>query len=311
VRTFTGTRLEGALQLEHTLSRDSTALYRYTYRRTTIDDDSLQITPLLIPLSSQPVRAALFSGTYIQDRRDDPTDATRGVFNSVDLSFASGYWGSQPDFFRYLAQNTTYHQITRKIVLARTVQLGLMIPWGSQEGLPMVDIGVGAAPDPRIPLSERFFFGGATSHRGFPFNQGGPRDPTTGFPIGGGAQFLNSVELRFPLYGENLGGVLFHDAGNVYSRVSEISFSPRQPTAVSEEDGSTLYGYDYMVHAVGFGMRYRTPVGPVRLDFAYSVNPPRFIGFSGTRQDLLTGQGSITEQRINQFQFHFSLGQTF
>ncbi|MCB1018325.1 MAG: BamA/TamA family outer membrane protein, partial [Acidobacteria bacterium] len=91
VRTFTGSRLEGALQLEHRLSKASTGLYRYTYRRTTIDSNSLQIQPELIPRTAQPVRAALLSGTYIQDRRDDPTDAKRGIFNTVDLSLASGY----------------------------------------------------------------------------------------------------------------------------------------------------------------------------------------------------------------------------
>lgn len=310
VRTFTGSRAEGAVQLEHRLSKPSTALYRYIYRRTTIDENTLQITPLLIPLNSQPVRAALLSGTYIQDRRDDPTDSTRGVFNSVDLSFASGYWGSQPDFFRFLGQNSTYHRVTSKLVVARTTQLGVMTPWADRELLDTAPQGFGTSPDPRLPIAERFFAGGANSHRGFPVNQAGPRDPTTGFPIGGGAQFLNSVELRFPLIGENIGGVLFHDAGNVFSKIQNFSFRTDQESFLPEE-GPRQFEYDYMVHAVGLGLRYRTPVGPVRIDLAYSMNPPRFVGFSGTRQQLLAGEGTLREQRINGFQFHFSLGQTF
>lgn len=310
VRTFTGSRLEGALQLEHRLSKPSTALYRYIYRRTTIDQDTLQITPLLIPLSAQPVRVGLFSGTYIQDKRDDPTDSTRGIFNTLDLSFASGYWGSQPDFFRFLGQNSTYHRLSKKLVLARTTQLGLMTPWSDQERLDQQLETFGSSPDPRIPIAERFFAGGANAHRGFPVNQAGPRDPTTGFPIGGGAEFVNSFELRFPLVGENIGGVLFHDAGNVYSRVEEINFGSKQDFRRNDE-GVREFDYDYMVHAVGFGLRYGTPVGPVRIDLAYSVNPPRFIGFSGTRQQLLAGEGTLREQRISGFQFHFSLGQTF
>lgn len=310
VRTFTGSRLEGALQLEHRLSKPSTALYRYIYRRTTIDQDTLQITPLLIPLSAQPVRVGLFSGTYIQDKRDDPTDSTRGIFNTVDLSFASGYWGSQPDFFRFLGQNSTYHRLTKKLVLARTTQLGIMAPWSDQERLDQQLPTFGSSPDPRIPIAERFFAGGANAHRGFPVNQAGPRDPTTGFPIGGGAEFVNSFELRFPLVGENIGGVLFHDAGNVYSRVEDINFGSKQDFQRNAE-GVREFDYDYMVHAVGFGLRYGTPVGPVRIDLAYSVNPPRFIGFSGTRQQLLAGEGTLREQRISGFQFHFSLGQTF
>ena len=310
VRTFTGTRAEGAVQLEHRLSKPSTALYRYIFRRTTIDQNTLQITPLLIPLSSQPVRAALLSGTYIQDRRDDPTDSTRGIFNSVDLSFASGYWGSQPDFLRFLGQNSTYHRVTRKLVVARTTQLGLMSPWADQEILDTAPLGFGSSPDPRLPIAERFFAGGANSHRGFPVNQAGPRDPTTGFPIGGGAQFLNSVELRFPLIGQNIGGVLFHDAGNVFSRIEDFSFRTRQEYDLAPE-GARQFEFDYMVHAVGLGLRYRTPVGPVRVDLAYSMNPPRFVGFSGTREQLLAGEGTLREQRISGFQFHFSLGQTF
>ena len=312
VRTYTGTRLEGAFQLEHRLSRASTGLYRYTYRRTTIDEESLQIQPELIPLAAQPVRAALISGTYIQDRRDDPTDSTRGIFNTVDLSFASGHWGSQPDFFRFFGQNSTYHRLSRRLVLARTVQLGLLAPWGELvvPEAPGAVVSPFGFPDPRIPLSERFVAGGANSHRGFPFNQAGPRDPVTGFPLGGGAELLNSVELRFALIGENIGGVLFHDAGNVYSRPSDINFRFNQ-RSLEQADGQKFFEYDYMVQAVGFGLRYRTPIGPVRVDLGYSMNPPRFIGFSGTREELLAGQGDVREQRISHFQFHFSLGQTF
>ncbi len=312
VRTFTGARAEGAFQLEHRLSKVSTGLYRYTYRRTSIDSDSLQIQPGLIPLAAQPVRAALLSGTYIQDRRDDPTDATRGIFNTVDLSLASGYWGSQPDFVRFFGQNSTYHRLSRKMVLARTAQLGLIAPWGDLDRLG--DAGAASqsfsSPDPRVPLSERFFAGGAISHRGFPFNQAGPRDSVTGFPLGGGAQMLNSVELRFPLVGENIGGVLFHDAGNVFSRPRDISLRFTQRSAETAE-GDREFDYDYLVQAVGFGLRYRTPVGPVRVDLGYSINPPRFVGFTGTRDQLLAGQVEVRQQRISHFQFHFSLGQTF
>ena len=312
VRTFSGRRLEGALQLRHRLSKPSTALYRFTYRRTSIDQNTLQITPLLIPLTSQPVRVGLLSGTYIQDRRDDPTDSTKGIFNTVDLSFASGIWASEPDFVRFLGQNSTYHRLgNSRVVLARTLQLGLLMPTGVFRMQDPISFIPGASePDPRIPLAERFFAGGANSHRGFPVNQAGPRDPTTGFPIGGGAQLLNSVELRFPLRWRNVGGVVFHDAGNVYSRPREISFQSRQK-ALTKNNDPVGYDFDYMVHAVGFGVRYKTPIGPVRLDLAYSINPPSFIGFEGTREDLLRGAGTITQQRITQFQFHFSLGQTF
>ena len=314
VRTFTGKRIEGALQLRERLSKPSTLLYRFTYRRTSIDEDTLQITPLLIPLASQPVRVGLLSVTYIQDRRDDPTDSTKGIFNSLDLGFASGIWASEPDFVRVLGQNSTYHRLGRsRVIIARTLQIGMMIPTGTfkvspeQAFNPLAGI---SDPDARIPLAERFFAGGANSHRGFPVNQAGPRDPTTGFPIGGGALFLNSVELRFPLRWESIGGVLFHDAGNIFSKPGAMTFRKTQQPVVVDNEVSG-YDFDYMVHAVGLGVRYRTPIGPLRFDVAYGLNPPRFIGFEGTREDLLRGAGTISRQRISRFQFHFSVGQTF
>ncbi len=72
-----------------------------------------------------------------------------------------------------------------------------------------------------IPLAERFLAGGGNSHRGFGLNQAGPRDPVTGFPLGGSALFLNNLELRFPpttlpYVQDNISFALFWDAGNVF-----------------------------------------------------------------------------------------------
>jgi outer membrane protein assembly factor BamA len=96
--------------------------------------------------------------------------------------------------------------------------------------------------------------------------------------------------------------VLFHDMGNVYSSISNISFGVHQ---------KSLTDYDYMVHAVGFGIRYRTPVGPFRIDLAYSVNPPRFFGFKGTTEEVLAGTAPRVKQGVGHFQFFFSIGQAF
>ena len=113
---------------------------------------------------------------------------------------------------------------------------------------------------------------------------------------------ISGVELRFPLIGDSIGGVLFHDAGNVYSDISKLSLRYHQKNNAD---------FDYMVQSIGFGIRYKTPVGPVRVDFSYGPNAPRFVGFRGTRDELLFGGGVRVEQKINAFQFHFSLGQTF
>ncbi|HEY1340014.1 MAG TPA: BamA/TamA family outer membrane protein, partial [Bryobacteraceae bacterium] len=185
----------------------------------------------------------------------------------------------------------------KRLVLARSTEFGDIFAFNYTGALLTA-----------IPLPERFFGGGGTSHRGFPDNQAGPRDPTTGFPLGGTALLFNQTEIRFPLIGENIGGVLFHDAGNIYSSIRNISFRVHQ---------RDLQDFDYMVHAVGLGVRYRTPIGPVRVDLAYSINPPRFFGFNGSEQDLINAgvnpcaTGKCTDQAVSHFQFFFSIGQTF
>lgn len=287
VRTFRSRRWEGNVQFSHRLSLANTLQYRLTYRRVTVDENTLNISVSLIPFYSQPVRVGLAGISFIQDRRDDPIDSHRGMYNAVDVSVAARVLASQTQYARLVWRNSSYYSLGRDTVFARSTNFGVLYNYGSSP----------------IPLPERFYAGGAASHRGFPDNQAGPRDLTTGFPIGGNSYLVNSLEYRFPLIGQSLGGVLFHDAGNVYTDFSSISFRFRQK---NRQD------FDYMVQAIGFGIRYRTPIGPMRLDLAFSPNSPRFVGYAGTREDLLLGRGTPNvAQRINQFQFHFSLGQSF
>lgn len=287
VRTFAARRWEGSTQIAQRLSRANSLQYRYSFRRSSIDENTLKISKELIPLLSQPVRVGVVALTFIQDRRDNPTDSHRGIYNTADAGVSLSPFGSETEFTRLLLRNSTYHPLGKELVVARTLQFGYLQRLGGLAS---------------IPLAERFFAGGNASQRAFPDNQAGPRDMTTGFPLGGTALLFHSTEFRFPLFGENIGGVLFHDMGNVYTNIRELSFRFRQ---------RRIQDFDYMVHGVGFGVRYRTPVGPIRVDLSFSPNSPRFFGFQGTRDQLLAGTGTLTNQRINQFQFHFSLGQTF
>ena len=287
VRTFSARHWEGSVQISQKLTRASTIQARYIFRKVNIDENTLKISPGLIPLLSQPVRVGSVSASYLLDRRDDPINSKRGFFNSVDIGYATKYLGSETDFVRFVFRNSTYHRIGKELVLARNLQFGYIQRLG---GLP------------EIPLAERFFSGGSSSQRAFPDNQAGPRDLETGFPLGGDALLFNQTELRFPLIGDNVGGVLFHDIGNVYSDIRDISMRFHQ---------RNLQDFNYGVQGVGFGIRYKTPIGPVRFDLSYSPNSPRFFGFSGTRDELLANEGTLVNQRINVIQFHFSLGQTF
>jgi outer membrane protein insertion porin family len=290
IRTFEAQRLESSIQLGQRLSKANTVQYRFTFRRVQIDESTLSIDPSLIPLFSQPVRLGIVSASFVQDKRDDPVDSRRGTYNTIDFGFAGSYFGSQSDFLRLLYRNSTYHRVGKDMVLARLTTLGGMYSLS------------GRTIEKDVPLPERYFSGGGATHRGFPDNQAGPRDLATGFPLGGKALLMNSLELRFPLIGDTIGGVVYHDMGNVFRDLDKISFRTSQ---------KNIEDFDYMVHAVGFGIRYRTPVGPVRFDIGYSPNSPRFFGFRGTREELVAGGGSRLVQRINQLQFHFSLGQTF
>ena len=77
--------------------------------------------------------------------------------------------------------------------------------------------------------------------------------------------------------------------GNVYSTIDDVSFRYRQ---------KDYQDFNYMVQAVGFGIRYKTPVGPIRVDFSYSTNSPHFVGFSGTRDQLLSCNPNLPPRRI-------------
>ncbi len=285
IRTFHQQRAEGSVQLAQRLTRQYSIQYRFSIRHVIISN--LKISPELVPLLSQPVRVGVYSMSFIQDRRDDPVNSHRGIYNTIDVGIALPQFASQTDYTRVLFRNATYHPIGKDVVIARSLQFGYIQRLG---GLP------------EIPLGERWFSGGSTSNRAFPDNQAGPRDPETGFPIGGNALLFHSTEVRFPLIGDNLGGVLFHDMGNVYDNIQSVSFHFRQ---------RNLQDFNYGVQSVGFGLRYRTPIGPIRADFSFSPNAPRFFGYAGTYEQLIQNQGVLTTQKINLFQFHFSLGQTY
>jgi outer membrane protein insertion porin family len=242
----------------------------------------------------------MVDGSYVNDHRDDPADATRGSYTLADAGVADGVFGSEANFVRFSGQNATYYRLGSHVVFARKTQVGIETPFG---GLRKVTVtGNGTPPEVvlthDIPLPERFFMGGSESNRGFSINQAGPRDPRTGFPLGGNALFLNSLELRVPIAERRLGFVFFHDAGNVYSTVRKmrlLKFTQNSPTDL-----------DYTVHAVGTGIRYKTPVGPLRFDVGYNLNPPRFQVITQTN-----GVNVTEVQRLSRFQFFISVGQSF
>jgi len=305
INTFTVMRYEGSTQLTDQVTPLSTVVYRYAFRKVLVSNLNTHITPEQIPLFEQPTLVSEFGVTWLRDARDNPADASKGNFNSADFNIASTSFGSSASFLRFFFQNSTYHPIKRRFSFARSIRIGILEPFGNTVSLTFPPptatqcTATTAAPGPTpeiIPLPERFFAGGGTSLRGFALNQAGPRDPCTGFPVGGQAMLALNQEFRFPMrlpfVGTSLGGALFYDGGNVYSRLRRITFRAYSPKPVFALQDPTLppsvtnptvcvfnctNELNYFAHTVGFGIRYATPVGPIRIDLGYQINRPFFV----------------------------------
>src|SRR5277367_1490186 len=304
INTFTAVRYEISGQLTDQVTPYTTILYRYAFRKVLVSDLNEHIAPEQVPLFEQPTLVSEFGVTWIRDRRDNPADASKGSFNSADFNVASTSIGSSSSFLRFFLQNSTYHPIKRRFSFARSIRIGILEPFAKTESLTFPEptatectAPATGGPTPEIiPLPERFFAGGGTSLRGFALNQAGPRDPCTGFPVGGQAMLALNQEFRFPMrlpfVGTSVGGALFYDGGNIYSRLDHINFrsySPKpvlvlqDPALPPSATNPTLCVYNctnelnYFAHTVGFGLRYATPVGPIRIDLGYQINRPFFV----------------------------------
>jgi outer membrane protein assembly complex protein YaeT len=307
VQTFDSRKAEGSVGLAEKLSTSSSILYRYAYRH--VVASNIRIAPEEIPLFSQNTEVSEFDIDWVRDRRNSVSDPSRGDFENVDVSMAIKTIGSSANFLRVYLQNSTYSPITRRLVFARSTRFGMQTPYGSS-----------ISSD--IPLPERFFAGGGTSLRGFGLNQAGPRDPVTGFPIGGQAEIIFNQDLRFPMHlpliGDRLGGALFYDAGNVFPSIRKITFriSPPAPTFDPANPNVCLTNctneLSYFSHTTGFELRYGTPIGPVALDLGYQLNPAKYLIQSGGTCPATTSAACLTTlSRLPAFQFFINLGTTF
>jgi outer membrane protein insertion porin family len=302
VNTFTSTRFEAAGQLVEKLSVSSSLLYRYFYRRVEVSQIANTIEKEQIPLLSQPTLVSGFGLTYARDRRDNPSDAKHGNFNTIDVSVASTALASSADFFRGSFQNSTFTSFGREFVFARSLRFGVEQTFGNTTpGIATTCEPNAPAPTSQVvPLPERFFSGGGTSLRGFGLNQAGPRDPCTGFPVGGLALLEFNQEVHFPtrfsIAGNRIGGAIFYDGGNVFRDVNHITLAWKSPSVTD---------INYFSHTVGLGIRYPTPVGPVTLDFAYQINPAQYQGTTNTTTNVLQ------LFRLPHFQFSFNIGPVF
>ena len=326
VQTFTSERVEAAAAVQQTLSKIDSLVYRYAYRRVKAIDNTLIVDVEQIPILSAPVRVGIPSLSYIRDKRDNPIDSHKGTFTTADFGTATSWLGSETNFNRFFLQNSSYQQFGRnKWVFARSTRVGVAAPFGGM----LTDPATGARTvAPFIPLPERFFAGGANTLRGFDLNGAGPRDLSFGTPLGGAGMFVNSVELRtppiaLPFVGENMGFVFFEDAGNVFNNPGDIwsslghvrqpNFSDCRNVSIAQADNKC--SFNYLSHAIGSGIRYRTPIGPVRVDVGYNLNPttfPRYcINGCTTVNGISVPNAPGDVHTLSRWNFFFSIGQTF
>jgi outer membrane protein insertion porin family len=342
ISTFASSTLQGDFRVVQKVKRADTFIYDFEYRRVSVNPDSLEITPNLIPQLSQPVIVGGPQLTYFHDTRDpSPLNAGKGQYFSLQEFIASSKFGSGTSFNKLDMSYSTYYTFgKKKYVFARNTRVGFENFFGTNPNASGASGQIGEVStacagtllqtNPTcnpVPLPERLFAGGATSHRGFGINDAGPRDLTTGYPVGGSGVVVNTFELRLPpptlpIVGDSVSFVIFHDMGNTFQYAGDMFKSiknfkqPDQascrnllgPVLTASGNAANAVGacnFNYYSHAVGVGARYNTPVGPIRVDFSYNLNPPIYPVF-----DDYTGSQPYVGQ-ASHFNFFFSIGQAF
>jgi outer membrane protein assembly complex protein YaeT len=240
-------------------------------QRSRVTDAALQDLSLrdeLIALGIDPVsgrQGGLLTSLAVGAERDtarNPLDPRQGYALSMHLERAGGFLPGAFDFMEWRIGGRHYQPITRRAVLATRLRLATIDPSGTSAAL---------------PFTRRYFLGGSTSLRGWGRYEVSPLS-STGLVIGGRSVLESSAELRVRLKG-NFGVALFADAGNVW------------PVEWQWDLGDLRAD-------TGAGLRYTTPVGPVRADFAWQLTPIEGLMVNGT-------------PRTRRWRIHFSIGQAF
>ena len=244
-----------------------------------IPPDQLPNTDRLFPQ----VRLSTLSAGVQWDRRDNPITASSGFLLTAEVENALRAIGSEVGYIKTFVQVARYGTLTSngRLVAAGRVQVG------AARGFERIVESVDERDNPIIdtiedlPASQRFYAGGGTTVRGFQLDRlGVPEiiDPASGLSRGGNGLVIMNAELRAivgSLFGRPLGAVGFFDIGNVFAKAGDISFSKLSGTP-------------------GFGVRYDSPLGPLRFD----------IGFQHSRFVYGTPRG-------RGFEFHLSIGEAF
>ncbi|MBU1062239.1 MAG: outer membrane protein assembly factor BamA [Candidatus Omnitrophica bacterium] len=214
----------------------------FTYRLETINISDLSSDAsqaLLDEAGEKTISSVFFQLT--RDTRDNKFNATKGHVLSGSIEMAGGVVGGDRDFAKFF-NSASHYSMLGPFVLELKLKSGVVTSYN----------GSG-----RVPIWERFFAGGTYTIRGYKERDVGPKD-VSGDPIGGGTTAIGNAELTFSII-ENLKGALFLDAGNVWYRPDS-----------KPEGGNATRGIKL---GAGVGVRIKTPIGPVKLDFGFPLNP--------------------------------------
>lgn len=258
---FSSRQEEAGFQIQRALDSAKTQnlFLHYDFRDTRL---TRLLLADLIPAVDQHVRLSTVSSTYTRDKRDNVLDAHKGIYQSYEFDLNPAALGSSVSFTRFIGQTAYYFGLPKKMVWANSIRLGLENAFAGSH----------------VPVSERFFSGGGSTLRGFPLNGAGPQrtisacGTTQCFPInvptGGNQLFIVNSELRSPLpIKQGLGIVGFYDGGNVFR---DVGF------------------HGQYTNTLGVGLRYETPVGPIRIDLGHNLNAAP--GIKATQLFITLGQ---------------------
>lgn len=229
-------RLGGDLRLAKDLSEYLHANTKYTLEEITISNINDSATNELKKEAGKNTISRLGLG-LAEDRRDNVFDPTRGFLLSGFVELAGGFLSGDKNFSRYTGKGSYDLPLPLSSVLEFRLQAGAVDAFGDSE---------------EVPIYERFFAGGAYTIRGYEERKVGPLDTATSDPIGGNSMFVANVEYTIPVV-EYIKAAGFFDTGNVWSKVSDFG------------QGGYKSGY-------GVGLRLKTPIGPIRLDYGFPLN---------------------------------------
>lgn len=224
---------------------------------------------------SRPYQISSVIPSVFLDRRDDPVDPRRGWTSLVQLQYSFPLLSADADFLKLSLQQTEHIDLGAPGVIALSLRLGGIEPFrvlrGQDPDLP------DDLPSRNVFIDERFFLGGETTHRAYALDELGVLGQSKIFStvtnsyhaVGGNGLVLGNLDYRFPLLGA-LGGVAFVDAGNVWADWRRIDLREAKWGA-------------------GVGLRYLSPIGPVRVEIAWKLNRDRVLEESPYRVSFSLG----------------------